>query len=82
VENYQRHVREKNGRARIQCQFCIATFSRKSNRDNHISQMRCKVLRDLCNQALQDSGTNTSCPGDDGDTVDFWNSEELATILS
>lgn len=53
AENYLRHVREKNATKTIECDFCKTSFSRKSNRDSHVSRMKCKVLRNLCNDASE-----------------------------
>ncbi|CZT16602.1 uncharacterized protein RCC_02436 [Ramularia collo-cygni] len=45
--NYQRHVQEKRGAFITECPFCGLVFSRKSNRDSHISYRRCKGLKAL-----------------------------------
>ena len=44
TENFNRHMREKNGLSVVVCDFCLITFSRESNRDHHIRERRCKIL--------------------------------------
>ena len=46
-ENYRRHVREQSQSSRVSCPYCSLSFSRKSNRDTHISNGRCKALTAL-----------------------------------
>ena len=41
IENYRRHIREKT--TNIRCPFCEVSFTRKSNRDAHLSSGRCKL---------------------------------------
>lgn len=44
AENYRRHIREQNQSSRVSCPYCSLSFSRKSNRDTHVSNGRCKAL--------------------------------------
>jgi hypothetical protein len=43
-ENYRRHLREKNGSSLVVCTICGLFFSRKSNRDKHVLDGKCKIL--------------------------------------
>ena len=45
LENYKRHLRERERRTHVICGFCHTSFSRKSNRDQHIVMGRCKASR-------------------------------------
>lgn len=45
AENYRRHIREKEGSARILCTLCRVSFTRKSNLRKHVSERRCRVLK-------------------------------------
>ncbi|KAJ3490698.1 hypothetical protein NLG97_g5733 [Lecanicillium saksenae] len=42
-ENYRRHVRERERPVDAVCMFCLAFFTRKSNRDQHILSGKCKM---------------------------------------
>ena len=44
AENYRRHIREQSRSSRVSCPYCSLSFSRKSNRDTHVSNGRCKAL--------------------------------------
>lgn len=44
IDNYRRHLREKSGVWRARCCFCMTEFSRRSNRDKHMTDGRCKGL--------------------------------------
>jgi hypothetical protein len=44
AENYRRHIRERNQSNRTTCPFCAAVFTRKSNRDTHVREGRCKAF--------------------------------------
>lgn len=44
AENYRRHIREQSRSSRVSCPYCSLPFSRKSNRDTHVSNGRCKAL--------------------------------------
>lgn len=58
-ENYRRHIREQSGTSNVECTFCYISFSRKSNRDTHLSSGRCKVMRQCSGSYLRDPfGTN------------------------
>ena len=52
-DNYRRHLREKNGAGTVICEFCLACFSRKSNRDKHLSEGKCKVWKALVGEAVE-----------------------------
>lgn len=41
-ENFRRHIREKQRSIVAICIFCQASFTRKSNRDKHLSNGKCK----------------------------------------
>lgn len=41
IENYRRHIREKT--TNVRCPLCEISFTRKSNRDAHLSSGRCKL---------------------------------------
>jgi hypothetical protein len=55
-ENYRRHIREKTRSSAVMCTICGLSFSRKSNRDKHILDGRCKVLA----EALTDTAHETA----------------------
>ncbi len=42
-ENYRRHIRERTRSLDALCMFCLKSFTRKSNRDNHILNGKCKA---------------------------------------
>ena len=44
AENYRRHIREQSRSSRVSCPYCSLSFSRRSNRDMHVSYGRCKAL--------------------------------------
>jgi hypothetical protein len=44
-ENYLRHLREKRGQNAARCLFCGSVFTRRSNRDKHVSRGKCHVVR-------------------------------------
>jgi hypothetical protein len=41
-ENYLRHLREKKGKYSVKCLYCGCSFTRRSNRDKHLSQRKCQ----------------------------------------
>lgn len=45
AENYRRHIREREGSAKIYCTFCRVSFTRRSNLRKHVSERRCRVLK-------------------------------------
>ena len=44
AENYRRHVREKEGAAKVHCTLCRMSFTRKSNLRKHVLERRCQTL--------------------------------------
>jgi hypothetical protein len=42
-ENYRRHIRERERFPDALCAYCLKSFTRKSNRDSHLSKGRCKM---------------------------------------
>lgn len=55
IENYNRHLREKNGANTVCCTFCNKSFTRKSNMDKHISKGTCGVIREFLTQTPLDT---------------------------
>jgi uncharacterized Zn-finger protein len=47
IENYKRHLREKNGTNTVRCTLCHQVFTRKSNMTNHILQRRCSIIKEF-----------------------------------
>ena len=45
AENYRRHLREKEGSAKVHCTLCGMSFTRKSNLRKHVSERRCQTLK-------------------------------------
>ena len=45
AENYRRHVREKEGAAKVYCSLCRMSFTRKSNLRKHVSERRCQIRK-------------------------------------
>ena len=45
IENYKRHLREKNGLNVTLCILCNKQFTRKSNMDKHMADGRCGLIR-------------------------------------
>lgn len=43
-DNYRRHLREQSNLGKVECPYCFQQFTRKSNRDRHVSDLRCKIL--------------------------------------
>lgn len=43
-ENYRRHIRERTRSGQATCDYCFLPFTRKSNRDKHIVEGKCKAL--------------------------------------
>lgn len=44
AENLRRHIREREAKNRVFCDYCQTSFSRRSNRDQHVWYGRCKVI--------------------------------------
>ncbi|PMB70837.1 hypothetical protein BB8028_0002g04580 [Beauveria bassiana] len=42
-ENYRRHIREKQRPVDAICIYCMASFTRRSNRDKHVLNGKCRV---------------------------------------
>ncbi|WPH04377.1 Hypothetical protein R9X50_00726800 [Acrodontium crateriforme] len=43
-ENLRRHMREKSKSEYAICKNCLAPFTRKSNRDKHMRDQKCKIV--------------------------------------
>ena len=41
MENFRRHIRERDHDTRVVCDLCGVSFSRKSNRDKHVLSGKC-----------------------------------------
>lgn len=50
-ENFRRHLREQDRVGIVVCAFCEKTFSRKSNREQHLSKGRCHAFRKSMSEA-------------------------------
>ena len=56
-ENYRRHLREKNRAGSVVCDMCGTPFSRKSNRDKHILEGKCKSLAEASVDRVETADT-------------------------
>ena len=59
-ENYRRHLREKNGSSSVVCTICGLSFSRKSNRDKHILDGKCKIVIEAFVNAAEETATQAA----------------------
>nr|POE72339.1 hypothetical protein CFP56_12213 [Quercus suber] len=58
VENYRRHMREKNVQRFLRCAFCNTSFTRNSNLMQHLRQGKCQEARQICNDLTDMSGNH------------------------
>lgn len=77
-KNYLRHLREKEGKHPVECIYCGLTFTRRSNRDKHLSQGKCNMvlaleyMRESPRIARSDDlygGVESADPNGDGTTA-------------
>lgn len=74
--NFKRHLREKSGARLFICEDCVTTFTRKSNRDQHVFKGTCKSVKPQ--GTLSQTNTSGNTNGADG----FWKESERGTLAN